>query len=859
MVTRGIELDGNLKPLRLAHVYASLETMTPRAEEEARGGKGKGQGPGGSPALPGREGNLSALEALLDPAQRRVVLVGEPGSGKSTFLQYVTLFLADKLSVTDPAKSQFAGVEHTVDARLRSHTALPLRIALREFAPGLDAARPGSSEDVLRHLETQLCAANREAEAELLRDVLGRGLALVLFDGLDEVPGPLVPAVRQAIQSFATGGFGQCRVVVTCRIASYEKREFKLEQFPDPHRIAALSSALRAQFVHDWYRELAAARKEYQGEDAACAESLLRALDTERLQEMSGNPFFLTAMAALHRPEKPLPDTGAKLMDQLVRGILDESRKRRADTTATPDQPELATLLEKIPEGVERLREQLQTIAYLAREKRQKKEGRAVDGDLLKSKLLLTDTVTKKWVNDLIESLRHRAGLLQSQDGTSFEFAYRFEEFLAGCHLANDAFWKDQDPETTFEDRARKLFAAQGDYARLVIVWAAGIKVYVHPDRADVRDLVDALVPATALTEAAGLAEVELASEIARDVGMVDWGEKYARGAPVIIERLRTRLEEVRDGEFPVATRARAAAAIGRFGDLRKGVGVKAGGVPDLDWLPIPAGPFIMGSEASEGFDWERPQMAQCRLIAQPYAISRYPVTVAQYAKFLDAEGYDERQKRFWTGPGWEWRCENNITGPENYGAIFLTPNHPRVGVSWYEAFAFCRWLTERLRAAKEISAEQEVRLPTEAQWERAARHTDGRSYPWRDGGKSDDKALAKTLTERCNWGETGLGNTSAVGLFPKGHAECGAEDMAGNVWEWCGTPWLSDYTDYEAKVGALEADPEKITRGVLRGGSWGGDDPRLLRCSSRFSGASDIRSDYVGFRCVVVGVGGVR
>jgi formylglycine-generating enzyme required for sulfatase activity len=194
----------------------------------------------------------------------------------------------------------------------------------------------------------------------------------------------------------------------------------------------------------------------------------------------------------------------------------------------------------------------------------------------------------------------------------------------------------------------------------------------------------------------------------------------------------------------------------------------------------------------------------------------------------VEAGGYAEA--KYWTKAGWQWRRSENRDRPDDYDEGYQTPNHPRVGVNWYEAVAFCVWLSERLGF--------EVSLPTEAQWERAARHTDGRAYPW---GEAED------VRARANVSETGIGSTSAVGMFPQGKAECGALDMAGNVWEWCRTKRTEDYKDYERKADDAVEGKE---RRVLRGGAW--DDPNGgARCSGRYWFVPGFRFRGLGFRVV--------
>lgn len=253
-------------------------------------------------------------------------------------------------------------------------------------------------------------------------------------------------------------------------------------------------------------------------------------------------------------------------------------------------------------------------------------------------------------------------------------------------------------------------------------------------------------------------------------------------------------------------------------------------GLPDFVWVDVDGGPFIMGSDKTkdrEAFGQEQPQFT-CTLVQDAFRISRYPVTVAQYRAFVEAGGYAER--RYWTKAGWAWRSKNDVDGPAPYDAVFQTLNHPQVGVSWYEAMAFCTWLREVTGVA--------VYLPTEAQWERAARHTDGRIYPWGDTGDPAD---------HCNMDATGVGSTAAVGVFPQGDAVCGAADMSGNVWEWCSTKWRGNYTGYAGEADDAE---EGDARRVVRGGSFY-NYRRFVRCAYRDDRDPYYRLRSNGFRVV--------
>jgi hypothetical protein len=217
--------------------------------------------------------------------------------------------------------------------------------------------------------------------------------------------------------------------------------------------------------------------------------------------------------------------------------------------------------------------------------------------------------------------------------------------------------------------------------------------------------------------------------------------------------------------------------------DPRPGVGVfedpKTGlSLPDIDWVEVPAGDFLYQ-------DGERRKLSAFR-------IARYPVTNAQFEAFVgDPQGF--------ASPGWWEGLAERSEEPQQ--PAWSEGNCPRETVSWYEAVAFCRWLSARLG--------REVRLPHEWEWEKAARGSDGREYPWGDFYRAGFANIDET---EGGAGPTYLARTTAVGLYPQGASPCGALDMAGNVWEWC----LNEYDKPE------RTDTTGEEWRVVRGGSWG-------------------------------------
>jgi hypothetical protein len=326
-----------------------------------------------------------------------------------------------------------------------------------------------------------------------------------------------------------------------------------------------------------------------------------------------------------------------------------------------------------------------------------------------------------------------RSGLFIAIDEGLHTFAHQaFREYFAATHLVNAG-------EPRLQEEVLRHAPEPDDWWRQVLLLAGA-----HPQLSNgaAGRLIEKLM------EDDDLDYMALAARFAQDMTDKLPGPERKRLQDWL-------LSAVRGSGRPAKERARAGQALARAGDPRRGVGLREDGLPDIVWCDVPARLFLMGSTDEDGmaYDDEKPQHEYD--IEQPYAISRYPVTNAQYAAFVQAGGYAER--RYWTEAGWAWREEENITGPEEYGTPYNLPNHPAVGVSWYESVAFCLWLTEELRREGGLAEFQEITLPTEPQWEKAARSSDGRIYPW--GSEPDP--------ERANYADTGIGSTSTVGCFP--------------------------------------------------------------------------------------------
>jgi formylglycine-generating enzyme required for sulfatase activity len=862
---------------RLARVYIHLDTTAGVPLEGKKRRRGRSQK---EAVLLEREEptaetrRLSALEAVT--ANRRVVLLGAPGSGKSTFSRHLALCLA--MAQLEPGGGW---LDHLPGWPADEADTLPVPVTLRDFARWLEVeGRKGTAGALSEFLARWLTDRDLTDFIEPLRKALREGRAIVLLDGLDEVPSrDLRGRVRDAVEDFACT-YDRARIIVTCRTFSYQDPAWRLasDRFPS-YELAPFDEKKIDRFIGAWYEELADLRAVRSEDVKALSEKLRQAVRRPDLWRMGSNPLLLTVMALVHAYLGRLPETRALLYERCTDLLLWQWEEVKWQ--AEPEQkPDLRRLLEDARLQEVDLREALGRLAFEAHSAVRDREDREITADIPEERLIrvfrdlhpgkgLHPEKAWGWAAEVVSRVKERAGLLVEREPEVYTFPHRtFQEYLAGCYLST---------QPDFPQRAAKLLE-DADLWREVVLLAVGRLVHIAQDTSRPLALVAELCPQEAPADDAGWRATWLAGEVLLEAG-ADRVGRSKQGVD-LLKRVRERLAVlVGDGHLTPRERAEAGDVLGRLGDPRPGVGTLlvtgspspagwergTGGegpasLPDILWVEIPPGPFRMGSSDDDEMAWDDEKPQHSVDIPYRYWISRHPITNAQYRPFVESGGYDE--PCYWTEEGWAWRTRAQRSRPYWWDhPRWGLDNRPVVGITWYEAVAYCTWLTEQLRRApcslhiwrdgKPTTLNVEpgtliVRLPTEAEWEKAARGPDGRRWPWGE----------EWLEGRANTAEAGIGETCAVGCFPAGASPYGVCDAAGNVWEWTSSRWgrSSIYRpDYGYPYDPTDGreDPTGSDLRVVRGGSWS-LSRRGARCAYRDRNIPDYWYIDLGFRVVV-------
>ena len=837
------------KGVRLPDIYVPLHAL--------RRGGGREEPQAGQQ----EDKRLAVLDALAK--ERRAVLLGEPGSGKTVLVNYVAGCLAEAA----------AGGKLGDDIPGVIKPLLPIRLILREVAAAHFPHSVKAADSLLwAAVRDDLCKRLSVTQADevfnRLRTRIQQTGALFLLDGLDEVPESggrrkaLLGSVRQLVDIGKN-----CRFLVTARPYAYAQPVNRLPGFPVLD-LAAFDASQRDAFIGGWYRAMQGHVNLSEATADYMAESLRKAVRRPNLADLAARPLLLTLMATLHTSRRGiLPNDRAKLYNDSVELLLGHWQRERR--VRGPDGQWVAeeAMMQVLDSDLAGIRKAMEDLAFRVHERQRNVGGEDV-ANIGKAEVLeafdplLNRADIQYKSKALLDYLDNQAGLLIARaEAGPYAFPHRsFQEYLAACHVGR---------RSGFARRFRELAVIDPQWWREVVLLGVGEK-----GEGSLADLANALVPCA--TKSVGepsdthwrlavLAGLALAEQQAK--------EKLADDAilQAVYERVQAWLVRfLSEGRLQAAERAEAGTVLGQLGDPRFDPALwHLPAEPLLGFRPIPAGVFTMGSDQAQddmADDDESPHSVKL----PEFFMARWPVTVAQFAAFVQTSAYEP-------------------TDPECLQGV---ANHPVVYVTWHDAIAYCQWLNGRLREiapqclaqlsdpsppqagegsekplpplgvgvgergngqAGNIATLQHrfwqgladgtltVTLPSEAEWEVAARGSDGSRYPW---GKEPDPAKA-------NYGDTGLLETSAVGCFPAGISPFGIEDLSGNVWEWT----RSIFKDYPyPEQGEKRQQRDDLKAGgqrVLRGGAFDLNQSSV-RCAYRGYVVPGNRRDSFGFRIVL-------
>ena len=716
------------------------------------------------PTVNGRRASLE--QALSSP---KLTIVGDPGSGKTTFLRYIAHAFAQTLLGKPDAATKVLGV---VGCRFPMFVRMGDLISYIVYQHARPALSGPSSIDspawLGRFFGTKSIELNWGVDREFFCAQLEAGMCIVLFDGLDEAPDrKWREAMSNLIQQTARVYNGN-HFVVTGRPQAYGGKSALPGPEFDQVRIGDLEWEAVESFLTRWSAAL------FMGNPAqaeAHRRQLIEAVGSRSaIRRLARNPVMLTALAVLHWNNRRLPEQRAELYESVIKW-LSQSRENR-EGRATAERcvallQDLAKAMQDHPDGrqVQVPRQwAAKVLAVRFREAHQEERVEAAERFLREEEI--------------------DSGIVVSR-GSDIRFWHlTFQEYLAARAISG---LPDAEQHQLLLRKGKAYLPEWREVVFLIagVLHQQGIRKVDALFSAILNDLEVHSPDRFWQKLRGGKVEMDIAAKaraagllggILMDLGPLRYRSTDPRHEANLLEILRVfEADESRAVELKV--RLEAAEALGRAGDPR---------LSGDNWVSIERG----AGDSSDG----------PRAVVTAFSIGRYPVTVEEYRRFVEDGGYEDRR---WWGNGWSVR--HGL--PDNWDEQVQHGNWPVVGVSWYEAMAYCEW--------------QGVQLQGEAEWEVAAHGAGGGNYPW--GDRRPDPTVA-------NYCENHLGHPTPVGLYPLGATPHGIHDLAGNVWEWT-RDWF-----------------KKGDSRVVRGGAWN-VNAWLLKNTVRCGLAPGNRRANVGFR----------
>ena len=800
---------------------------------------------------PDQRGRAAKAEAPApEPVlAERLLLVGEAGSGKTTTLHFGALLLARDQQHANGIKARTELDLHTHERLLPVYIKLTLlmRYLLERYRADRSRLINPPADLVFEWLDTDLPRQASAIPAGLVVKQIQRGGCLILCDGLDETGDAAERDFAKALISNLVQACPKNRYIVASR--PFEGVALGLSGFIERH-LSPMDDKEMRRLLEQWFTAVGKStrRRQRRSVSQELDELWGRLEASPRLFDMGMNPLLLTSMAILVHGGDSLPAERARVYHRLLNLTIVRWRAAEKRRGLPLDDPERVQRIyaEESDDDV-RLRLQVVAAWMLTAQRREilLPEVRELLGPIYAANRKdWGPDQCRNYIRNLMQSLALHSGLIQERDER-----YSFIHFTLQEYLVARQYDEEGDIVGLLARRAEPRW-------RETILLAVGHwATSGYRRRAE-----DALKLLLAAGDSASLFLAAEALDEANAHKVVALGQSLADCQ----ERLHALAFTPTACPDPVQ-RNQAASLLDRLGgDLNR---------PELDltsaayWAAqIAPGTFSMG-DSNGKFDDEKPQF-DCQ-ITRPYALAHFPVTNRQYLVFVEAlagRGDDDQAKaaaqqlltlmqqhkqeskdfrpRFW--PGARYRAGEG--------------NHPVVGVTWFAATAYAWWADAYLKARGVLQTGELVRLPTEAEWERAAAYpltlagsdtrAGRREYPWGNAWDLTD-ATGYSINSGipANINESKIGGTSAVGSFPHGLAACGAEDLAGNVWEWCSTPPTSYPWQTEVSAETLYTGNKRASSTyVLRGGAWA-NDRVYARCAYRVDDDPHSDDGSHGFR----------
>lgn len=727
----------------------------------------------------------------------KILILGHPGSGKSTILKYIALKLATQ-----------------------ENSPLPILIPLNAYAVKLKGEDCSLQDYFAQYFKSSSGGA---VGLELLfNSAIQQGRAIILLDGLDEVQKDrpwIVNKIEMLANDIVQGGN---KILLTSRIDSYRETpllgDWAVYTLLDFDRPAIEAFSMR------WCLAVEKASRGNTPEAYADAkkeqENLLFEIDSKpKVAQLASKPLLLTILALIQRQRTKLPKSRIKLYDIYLETIISTWNQHRAlnkkaiipdeDSDNNYEYEEIVAILgplalwlrEENPSSW--LVSEDKLVGWLANYYKREYETSSMESRRKARKFF---NQIKKFTNIFVEQGDH-----------SVEFIHgTFGEALAAFGLASIG------PDLNEGWRIIQQHLLDSAWQEIVLLFVATYGVLRSAPKA-AAEIVNKILDQEYQGDNAGR-NVLIAGACLEEAGEQSIGYSVSEKVKLSLIKLSQKTS------VPLATRRDSGFLLGQIGwkpdDLDQFVLIK------IDPLSNPGTP---------------------QKISKEFAIGKYPVTNLQFRRFVQDDGYQNLE--YWSEPGINWLTGNtddeysplyfkltqrsDIKRPTPYfwhDPFWNNPLAPVVGINWFEAEAYCRWLSTKNKGV--------FRLPNEEEWEYASCGPDGFEYPWGSGFKPSMVNTAESWwVEEIPFNirqwlyadsiSRKNASTTIVGQFPESNTLTGICDMAGNVWEWTNT-WFD----------------ESQTNRVMRGGSWIGKSS-YARCKYRGQNAPLNYANYLGFRVV--------